>query len=104
MKRFAISIMAATLLTSSLCAETIAQRRENQQDRIGQGIQHGSLTPAEAARLERREVRINREIRRDRRTGGRFTARERARVQRDQNRASRSIYRQKHDAQGQSPR
>lgn len=77
---------------------TINQRRERQQQRIGQGIRSGSLTPREAARLERQEARLNREIR-WMKSDGRFTAGERARVHRQQDQLSRHIYHQKHDRQ-----
>lgn len=77
---------------------TINQRRVLQQHRIAQGVRSGSLTPRETAKLERREARLNREIR-GMKSDGRFTARERARVQHQQNRLSRQIYREKHDRQ-----
>jgi hypothetical protein len=93
--------MAAALgaaLTAMTSAQTINQRRENQQDRIGQGIQSGSLTAGEAARLETKEARLNREIRDDREDhNGRLTKTERARVNRQQNKLSRQIYRAKHN-------
>lgn len=101
---FALLIPGLTAQTYSPVQErgrrhlTINERRELQQQRIGQGIRNGSLTAPEAARLERQQARLNREIR-GMRSDGRFTARERARVQHQQNRLSRHIYRQKHDRQ-----
>jgi hypothetical protein len=80
---------------------TIPQRKENQQQRIGEGVENGSLTAGEAARLEGKEAAINRETRRMK-ADGNFTPAERARVQRQQNRLSGSIYKQKHDAQVQN--
>ncbi len=78
----------------------IGQRKENQQDRIAQGVKSGQLTPAETARLDGREAHINRETRRMRAAnGGTLTPAEKAKVNRQQNHVSRSIYRQKHDAQ-----
>jgi hypothetical protein len=78
----------------------IGQRKENQQDRIAQGVKSGQLTAGEAARLEGREAHINRETRAMRAAnGGKLTSAEKARVNRQQNRVSRSIFHQKHDAQ-----
>jgi hypothetical protein len=71
-----------------------------QQERIAQGVQSGELTPRETARLERKEARVQREIRRDRAAhGGHLTPGEKARINRQQNRLSREIYREKHDAE-----
>lgn len=78
----------------------IGQRKENQQDRIAQGVASGQLTPAEASRLEKQETRINQETRAMRaENGGKLTAEDKAKVNRQQNRTSRAIHRQKHDAQ-----
>jgi len=80
----------------------IAQRKENQQDRIGQGIQSGQLTAGEAARLEGKESALNQETR-DMRAldGGKLTPKDRAVVHQQQDRLSKQIYDQKHDAQTQ---
>jgi hypothetical protein len=77
----------------------IGQRRENQQDRIAQGIRSGQMTPGEASRQERREQGLNREIVGMRgANGGTLTPAERGLVNRQQNRQSRQIYREKHNA------
>jgi hypothetical protein len=108
--RFRISLATATgalaafllLAPSAEAAGRIKRRAENQQDRIAQGVKSGQLTARETARLERREARLNREVRELREdNGGRLTPRERAKVNRQQNRLSRQIYRQKHDRQVQ---
>jgi len=76
----------------------VGQRRENQQDRIAQGIRSGQLTAGETSRLENREQGINQQIRADRQAnGGKLTAGEKAQMNRQQNRASRVIYRNKHN-------
>ena len=78
----------------------IGQRKENQQRRIGEGIENGSLTPREASRLERKEAALNRETRQMRaENGGTLTPAEKAKVNRQQNRLSHDIYREKHDRQ-----
>ncbi len=80
-------------------AQEIQQRKENQQDRIANGVANGSLTPHETANLEHKEVGLNREIRHDRRqNGGNLTNKEKAQVNRQQNGLSRNIYRDKHNA------
>jgi hypothetical protein len=76
----------------------VGQRRENQQDRIAQGIRSGQMTAGEAARTENREQGINEQIHADRQAnGGKLTGREHAQINREQNGASRQIYRQKHN-------
>jgi hypothetical protein len=75
----------------------VGQRRENQQDRIAQGIRSGSLNAGETAHLENREQGINQRISADRQAnGGKLTGREKRQINRAQNRASRNIYRAKH--------
>jgi hypothetical protein len=90
------------LLASTLAAQTVNQRRENQQDRIAQGVRSGQLTAHETASLENKEARINRQVRCDRAAdGGHLTAAQHAQVNREQNRMSHDIYREKHDAEKQ---
>ena len=77
---------------------TVNQRQENQQKRIGEGVENGSLSATEAARLERQEARLHKEVKTERQAnGGTLTPAEKAQVTRQQNRESRRIYRQKHD-------
>ena len=81
----------------------IQMRRENQQDRIGQGVASGQLTAGETANLEHKEAKLNHEVRNDRKAnGGTLTAQERRQVNRQQNRLSRNIYRDKHNSRVQS--
>ena len=97
MTKFAF-IISSVLLAGTLSAQTINQRRENQQDRIAQGVRSGELRAGETARLEGREAGLNRQIRDDREDhGGRLTSRERVQVNRQQNRLSDRIYDEKHD-------
>jgi hypothetical protein len=77
----------------------VGQRRENQQDRIAQGIRSGQMSAGEAARTENREQRINRSIAADRAAnGGRLTPQERRNINARQNSVSHQIYRQKHNS------
>ena len=108
MKRVIISILGCALLTGTAALsfaadekeDTIKQRRENQQKRIAKGVENGSLTPRETARIEHKESKINKEVRQDRKAnGGNLTNKERVQVNRQQNRVSKEIYSQKHDDQ-----
>jgi len=103
MKKMFLTMAAAGLLLSSIASADegkIKERKENQQKRIGNGIENGSLTPKEAARLEHKETGLNKEIRHDRKVnGGNLTNKEKAQVNRQQNRLSKDIYKQKHDGQ-----
>jgi hypothetical protein len=76
----------------------VGQRRENQQDRIAQGIRSGQMNAGEASRTEGREQNINHSIAADRAAnGGKLTAQERQNINHRQNTVSRQIYRQKHN-------
>jgi hypothetical protein len=103
MKRFTVNSLAACFVlvapTAAMNAATVNQRRENQQDRIAQGVRSGQLTAHETASLEGKESRLNHQVRNDRgHDDGHLTAGERARVNRKQNTLSRDIYRDKHNA------
>jgi hypothetical protein len=90
---------AAVALGGSASAAEVDNRVARQQDRIGQGIQSGSLNPNEAVHLEGREARVQNEIQRDRAAnGGHLTPQEREHINRQQNRISHDIYRKKHNA------
>jgi len=93
---------AALFAASSAPAGEINQRKENQQDRIGQGVQSGQLTAGETARLETKEGALNQEERDMRKLdNGKLTAQDRRTINRQQNRLSRNIYRDKHNKRTQ---
>lgn len=98
--RMKVAILSAALAAFLLpAAAQVNQRQVNQQRRIHQGVKSGQLTPGETRHLERKEVRLHREVKTMRRTnGGRLTPHERARVNRQQNHLSRQIYRDKHNS------
>src|SRR5215469_3651681 len=80
----------------------VGQRRENQQDRIAQGIKSGQLTAGETAKLETQQKHINQQVATDRTAnGGKLTAGEKAQINHEQNQASRNIYHKKHNARTQ---
>jgi hypothetical protein len=98
MKRVALTSICIGLFAISGFAQ-VNNRRENQQDRIAQGVQSGQLTPGETTHLENQERALNGEIRADRNAnGGKLTPAERQRINRQQNRVSNQIYRDKHNA------
>lgn len=69
-----------------------------QQERITQGVASGQLTPAETARVDAQQARIE-GAEAKAKSDGVVTAKERTHLTKMQNRASRTIRRQKHDAQ-----
>jgi hypothetical protein len=78
---------------------SIPERKENQQDRIANGVKSGQLTPGETANLEKKEAAINKETSADRAAnGGKLTSAEKAQVNKQQNQVSKQIYTDKHNA------
>ena len=102
-----VALLAACVTTTAFADEkegAIKTRKENQQGRIAEGVKSGALTPAETARLEKKEANLNKEIRSERAAnGGTLTPKEKAQVNRRQNRISKDIAKQKHDKQTQNP-
>jgi len=103
MNRVIVSVMMLTGLAFAQQGE-IADRKENQQDRIAGGVKNGSLTPHETANLENKESKLNKEIRNDRKAnGGNLTNNEKKQVNNQQNKLSSDIYRDKHNGATQKP-
>jgi hypothetical protein len=105
-------IASLTLAPAAIFAQTtptpgkhdfdINQRKENQQDRIGQGVKSGQLTAGETSRLEHQEAGINREERGMRaEDNGHLTKSDRKTLHQQQNQESRRIYRDKHNSRVQ---
>ncbi len=95
---------SATTTTSTSTTSpkyTINQRKDNQQQRIGEGVENGSLTAGEAAHIEKQESHLNAEEKKMK-SDGSLSAAERAKLQSQQNHLSKEIYNQKHDAQTQN--
>jgi hypothetical protein len=88
--------------TAHYGSNEVGQRRENQQERIAQGIKSGQLTAGEAAKLENQQKGINQQVAADRAAnGGKLTAGEKTQVNKEQNKASKNIYNKKHNAHTQ---
>jgi hypothetical protein len=78
---------------------TIQQRKENQQDRIANGVTSGQLTAGETANLEKKESSLNQEERDMRKLdNGHLTAADRATLNQQQNKLSNQIYQDKHNS------
>jgi hypothetical protein len=74
----------------------VNSREENQQQRIGNGVKNGTLTPGQTANLEKREASVqNREQRDMAKNNGHLTKAEQRGINRQQNRISRSIAKDK---------
>jgi hypothetical protein len=104
--------VAAALLTlaftvpvwaqSSTDTPRIDKREAIQTDRIEQGMNAGSLTPGETARLDRGQARIE-AGEAAAKADGKVTKRERLALTRAQNHRSRKIHRLKHNARTTTP-
>lgn len=92
--RILVSSLLLALGSISAMAQTApagtVQRDVNQQTRIEQGLQNGSLNTREAGKLEREEAHIDRLQAKDLKDG-KMTPQEQAQLQRAQNKASRDI-------------
>lgn len=97
MNRVALTSLCIGLFAISTFAQ-VNDRRENQQDRIAQGVQSGQLTPGETTHLENQERALNGEVRADRKAdGGKLTQAERQQINSQQNGLSKQIYKDKHN-------
>jgi hypothetical protein len=96
------SIASTSICIGLFAISSFAQvngRRENQQDRIAQGVQSGQLTPGETSHIENQERGLNGEVRADRAANdGKLTAAEKKQINHQQNGLSREVYRDKHNA------
>jgi hypothetical protein len=99
---FALPVVAQSTENSTstpVTGQSIQQRKENQQDRIANGVASGQLTAGETANLEKKEAAVNQEERDMRKLdNGHLTAADKATLNQQQNRLSRQIYRDKHNS------
>jgi hypothetical protein len=92
---------------AQVTGKSIQQRKENQQDRIANGVASGQLTANETTNLEKKERAINQEERDMRQLdNGHLTAADKATLNQQQNQLSHQIYKDKHNAavQNTNPR
>jgi hypothetical protein len=89
----------STTTTTTTNPPTINQRKDNQQERIGNGVENGSLTAGETRSLERQEADVNKEEHQMRALdNGKLTKGDRAVLNQQQNHLSKEIYQDKHNA------
>ena len=79
--------------------ESIQDRKENQQDRIANGVKSGELTAGETTNLEKKESNLNHEEK-DMRSldNGKLTAADKTTLNQQQNKLSNQIYQDKHNS------
>ncbi len=103
----ALAALAAPAFSQSAApaatpAPTVQERKENQQDRIANGVQSGQLTAGETKNLETKEAGLNKEEHTMRKEDdGHLTASDRASLQKQQSQLSKNIYADKHNAAAQ---
>jgi len=94
-----IFLLAMVSITSAQSKTPVVTKRQfNQQKRIQNGIQNGSLTKLEVKQLEKQQVNILK-TKKVVKADGNVTKRERAILHHKQNNASTTIFIQKHDRQ-----
>ncbi len=96
---------ATTITTTGVSTATIGtgasinQRKENQEDRIAQGVKSGELTAGESATLESQEAGINKEEAGMRaQDNGKLTGQDKATLKSQLNTESKDIYADKHNS------
>ena len=106
MNKKLVSFALAAMLTATCFARTdsddkkltIRQRKENQQDRIHQGVKSGQLTRGETRHIEKKERALNQEERDMRKMDhGKLTKQDRKTLNHQQNQLSKQIYKDKHN-------
>jgi hypothetical protein len=100
---FASSILALPVVAQSsdatpVTGQSIQERKDNQQDRIANGVKDGQLTAGETSNLEKKEADLNQEER-DMRAedNGKLTNADKATLNQQQNQLSKDIYQDKHN-------
>jgi hypothetical protein len=94
---------ASASANGQVTGQTVQQRKENQQDRIAQGVKSGELTAGETANLEKKEADLNQEERDMRKVDdGKLSAADKDSLNQQQNKLSNQIYDDKHNAATQN--
>ncbi|HUA13687.1 MAG TPA: hypothetical protein VMG31_00210 [Verrucomicrobiae bacterium] len=98
----ALPLIAQNGQTSSpapATGQTIQDRKENQQDRIANGVKSGELTSGETENLEKKEAGLNQEEHDMRKLdNGHLTAADKTTLNQQQNQLSHRIYKDKHNS------
>ena len=92
------AVAQSTTPSTPVTGGTMQDRKENQQDRIANGVKSGELTAGETNNLEKKEGAINQEERDMRKLdNGKLTTSDKKTLTQQQNQLSRQIYRDKHN-------
>ena len=95
----ALSVVAQSTSPAPVTGESIQDRKENQQDRIANGVKSGELTAGETSNLEKKESSLNQEERDMRKLdNGKLTNADKATLNQQQNKLSNQIYQDKHNS------
>lgn len=95
----ALPVVAQSTNPAPVTGESVQDRKENQQDRIANGVKSGQLTAGETRNLERKESNLNQEERDMRKLdNGKLTSADKATLNQQQNQVSHQIYQDKHNA------
>jgi chorismate mutase len=74
----------------------VGERADNQQRRIGNGVESGKMNAAQTAHVENQEHHINQQVKSDREAnGGKLTPAEKKQVNKEQNKTSKEIHKDK---------
>ena len=99
----ALPVAAQNSQSAPVTGQSIQQRKENQQDRIANGVESGQLTAGETKNLEKKESSLNQEERDMRKLdNGKLTSADKSTLNQQQNQLSRQIYKDKHNAAEQN--
>jgi hypothetical protein len=100
----ALPVVAQNVAPSTpVTGESIQDRKENQQDRIANGVKSGELTAGETSNLEKKEAAVNQEERDMRKLdNGKLTADDKKTLTQQQNHVSKQIYQDKHNGATQN--
>ncbi len=92
-----ISLLALNAMAEETTSTPrIDERQQNQEQRIQEGAQSGSLTEVEAKRLEKRQDQIQK-MENKAMADGQVSGKEARRIEHRQNQASKQIYKAKHN-------
>ena len=94
-----LPVVAQSTTPAPVTGQTIQDRKENQQDRIANGVKSGELTAGETRNLEKKESNLNQEER-DMRSldNGKLTTADKKTLTQQQNHLSKQIYQDKHNS------
>ena len=92
-------VAQGTAPSTPVTGESIQDRKENQQDRVANGVESGQLTAGETSNLEKKEATVNQEERDMRKLdNGKLTTADKKTLTQQQNKLSNQIYKDKHNS------